>query len=477
MPLVNIKTDLKSLRYGKDTPGGGDSAYPLMRTPIAEGPATAGDPFGADYITTSDLGRDFLIRGGFLRYAIPGGAAYRDVERLIKLYTKTPTGLSFNAKQLLLGVLARPTQIWNPLTQPLQTILDGIGLGHVPALLNSFPNSPGKVTSQDFLNPWFYQLPKEFNQEKTYGNGNPGDGTDPIVQNLPFGLGERIKRQDPNDGPIYKYGDKTGQPDTSTQDVLAMKPLYKTQTTQPSDDVIDKDIIKFHISVVDNNNPAYRTWITFRAFLTSFEDSFSAKWKDITYVGRGENFYKYGGFDRDISLGFKIAVQSRAEQYTQYEKLNYLASLCAPDYSDSGFMRGNLIYLTVGDYLVDVPGVMKGFKVSGMVDSSWEIARKLNGGKADDIAQLPQLIEVSGFSFSPIHNFVPQTGAKFIGYDVKKGREGQDQIKGLISLPNPTTAGQTTSTTNTPPVATVPTEAQAKVDANTAKNLIGPILG
>ena len=70
-----------------------------------------------------------------------------------------------------------------------------------------------------------------------------------------------------------------------------------------------------------------------------------------------------------------------------------------------------------------------------------KIARKLNGSKAEDIAQLPQLIEVSGFSFSPIHNFVPQTGAKFIGYDVKKGREGQDQIKGLITLPAPQKRG------------------------------------
>jgi hypothetical protein len=93
-------------------------------------------------------------------------------------------------------------------------------------------------------------------------------------------------------------------------------------------------------------------------------------------------------------------------------------------------MRGNLIYLTVGDYLRDVPGVLKGISIGGFERSSWEIAKKLNGNplgeynnrnkllkREDKIAQLPHVLQVSGFSFTPIHNFVPQKGSKFIGYD------------------------------------------------------------
>ena len=93
-------------------------------------------------------------------------------------------------------------------------------------------------------------------------------------------------------------------------------------------------------------------------------------------------------------------------------------------------MRGNLVYLTVGDYLTDVPGVLKGISIGGFEQSSWEIAKKLNGNplgeynregellsRAEKVAQLPHVLKVSGFSFTPIHNFVPQKGSKFIGYD------------------------------------------------------------
>jgi hypothetical protein len=146
----------------------------------------------------------------------------------------------------------------------------------------------------------------------------------------------------------------------------------------------NSDFIKFRISVVDNDNPAQRTWITFRAFIDSFSDSYGASWGENKFVGRGESFYTYGGFNRDISLGFRIAVQSRQEQKPLYEKITYLASLCAPDYSEAGFMRGNLIYLTVGDYLVDVPGVLKGLSFGGFEESPWETAKKADGSPLAD---------------------------------------------------------------------------------------------
>jgi hypothetical protein len=38
-----------------------------------------------------------------------------------------------------------------------------------------------------------------------------------------------------------------------------------------------------------------------------------------------------------------------------YKKLNYLASICAPDYSANGYMRGNIITLTIGGYFYEQP--------------------------------------------------------------------------------------------------------------------------
>ena len=40
MPLIDLKTDLKSLTYGTDRPGGGSSKEPFITEPIPEGEET-----------------------------------------------------------------------------------------------------------------------------------------------------------------------------------------------------------------------------------------------------------------------------------------------------------------------------------------------------------------------------------------------------------------------------------------------------
>jgi hypothetical protein len=110
-----------------------------------------------------------------------------------------------------------------------------------------------------------------------------------------------------------------------------------------------------------------------------------------------------------VSLSFKVHVASKAELFPTYQKLNYLASTLAPDYSAPGYMRGNIVELTIGDYLNNVPGVITGFGLGGMLEGSWDIARKDDGLSDDYAGELPTLIDVTGFSFKPIHNFVPQT--------------------------------------------------------------------
>ena len=38
-------------------------------------------------------------------------------------------------------------------------------------------------------------------------------------------------------------------------------------------------------------------------------------------MGRGEQFYKYGGFSRDINMSFTVAAQSKPELMAQYKNL------------------------------------------------------------------------------------------------------------------------------------------------------------
>jgi hypothetical protein len=77
----------------------------------------------------------------------------------------------------------------------------------------------------------------------------------------------------------------------------------------------------------------------------------------------------------------------------------------------------------VGDWLVDVPGVLKGMSLGIPDNSPWEIAKSANGTIQNDIAQLPFIVEVSGFDFAPIHNFVPKKNAPFIGAPVPNSQK------------------------------------------------------
>ena len=136
-------------------------------------------------------------------------------------------------------------------------------------------------------------------------------------------------------------------------------------------------------------------------------------------MGRGENFYKYQGFNRQISLSWTVAAQSKQELIPMHQKLNYLASVCAPDYSSAGYMGGNLISLTIGGWCYEQVGIMTGLTLDIPTESPWEIGIPDNSniGFASDgseilsdasVKELPMIIKVSGFNFIPIHDFVPK---------------------------------------------------------------------
>ena len=397
MPLVDLKTDLTSLKFGNDRPGGGSSKQPFITKDIPGKDKSFLDQIEDDRGKSQfgfSIANDFGLRGGFLR----PGAAKDDVERILKLYTEQNSpGTIFQAKQVALGLLANPLEVWIPGVTEAQTAINGVGIGHLPAFLSGYQPGP---------------LRNNFTLENTYGMGNPAAGTINILKGK---LGKGTDRSDYVKGVQSKlpFSAPTGL-FPGTRDKMAMMPLYNSE--EPND-IANDDAIKFIISVVNNDKPSERTWIHFRAFISGFSDKFAASYNASSYVGRAEQFFNYKGFKRDISFNLRIAAQSKQEQKPLYEKLTYLASLTAPDYSDAGFMRGNLIYLTIGDYLVDVPGIFNGMSLGGFDESPWEIARKPDGTPDKTIAQLPHTLEISGFSFTPIHNFVPQRGSKFIGYD------------------------------------------------------------
>jgi hypothetical protein len=187
----------------------------------------------------------------------------------------------------------------------------------------------------------------------------------------------------------------------------------------------------------------------FRALLDSFSDSYNANWNTTKYLGRGENFYTYDSFTRTVSLSFTVAAQSKQELIPMYKKLNYLASQLTPDYSSKGYMRGPLVKLTVGGYLYEQPGFIQDLSYDLITDAPWEIGINEAGETDNTVKQLSQMVKVTGFTFIPIHTFVPSKQG--LGFNANGVNDSQD-IQRYIALENAEGTNYVkTAPTNIPP--------------------------
>jgi hypothetical protein len=195
-------------------------------------------------------------------------------------------------------------------------------------------------------------------------------------------------------------------------DRITAMPLYRSTKADHGSKGSDRnDLVKFSIGIIDNTEPNKRVYMHFRAFLDSMDDNYNAEWNDFRYMGRGEKFYRYNGFTRTVNLSWTVAAQSKEELIPMYQKLNFLASSLAPDYSANGYMRGNLAVLTVGGYLFEQPGIINSINYSVPQESPWEIGINDSQnafGSDHTVKELPHIIKVTGFSFTPIHQFVPR---------------------------------------------------------------------
>jgi len=268
----------------------------------------------------------------------------------------------------------------------------------------------GTTTTLASLNPQYFQL-NEANKSVTSVNALPfsnqlfnlettyGIPTTEYKIKIPSNPNKSIHWDDINDTNVLQ---PTGSNAGNQQNQI--------------DNLKHNDLVKFYFEINSNNNltDTQNWFLFFRAYLNDFGDSYKADWQSYKYVGRAENFYKYGGFSRDISLTFTIYAHSRREMAPIYEKLNYLVGTTAPDYSNAGYMRGNFVNLTVGDWLSSVPGIIQGINLKPSFDAGWDIDRDLKGDPLDTGLQLPRMIDVD-LQFTPIHTFTPKFGSTFIG--------------------------------------------------------------
>jgi hypothetical protein len=238
--------------------------------------------------------------------------------------------------------------------------------------------------------------PRYFAREQRINTGNPG-----------VGVGRDNER--PDQHIQNKNSDGTlnyNVYNASRSDKLNMLDVFRSKGNVNIPEA--RDLIRFRFEAVDSDNPDFSDFIIFRALLDDFKDNYTATHNEFNYNGRGESFYTYNGFKRNISVSFKIAAQSRVEMMPLYRKLNYLVSNVAPEYGPSGRMRTPFMKLTVGSWCDRVPGILNSVNLSWQKDYPWEIS--LDGpenGMDKHMIVLPHVLDVS-VEFTPVHNFLPQ---------------------------------------------------------------------
>ena len=213
-------------------------------------------------------------------------------------------------------------------------------------------------------------------------------------------------------GDVSNYVDgKVVQGKKGALDKINALPIYNSGSAASTKDKTVNDLVKFRIAILDANGEGNSSFIHFRAFLDTITDNYSAQWDSFKYVGRGENFYTYGGFERSVSMGWTVFAQSKQELIPMYKKLNFLAASLAPSYNNS-FMQGTFAKLTIGGYLYEMPGVIKGLSYELSQEAPWEIGITgegfVNQQGDSSVKELPHMIKVSGFEFIPIPDFMPR---------------------------------------------------------------------
>ena len=259
--------------------------------------------------------------------------------------------------------------------------------------------------------------PRYLPPESVNGKPVPINIQDPVEEgDLPSFSTRVLDSQGRTTTGYYRREARIGAGGTGKPDDINLISLY-SDTTNPftGTNVYQnkaRDLIKFGFEGICNDCPD-TTKVHFRAFITSFSDNHNAEWSANRYAGRGENFYSYQGFDRNVQGSFLIAAQSRQEMKPLWQKLNYLVSTLYPDYHrDTGYMRGNLIKFTLGEYFYRTPGILTNINITIENDYSWEIKmRQREGVEEDKQMELPQICSVS-YTFIPILDDLPKRGTK-----------------------------------------------------------------
>ena len=151
-------------------------------------------------------------------------------------------------------------------------------------------------------------------------------------------------------------------------------------------DPYTEDQIAFFFHDLVNNK-----YIPFRCTVKGINESLTANWSDISYIGRADKLYNYIGFSRELAFNFTVVAMSVKELLPMWTRINYLAGLVKPSkYTDSNyvvekntdpakniiqnssFIIPPLVAVTIGDLYKEQPFVLKSVGIQIPDGALWE---------------------------------------------------------------------------------------------------------
>lgn len=171
---------------------------------------------------------------------------------------------------------------------------------------------------------------------------------------------------------------------------------------------VDDQIALFFYDVVNEK------YVPFRAAIKGLAEALTGTWEEMSFIGRGDKVYSYGGFNRNFSFTLSIAIGSIVELAPTWQRINYLTTLLKPaNYTTSTvnrvtnrFMVPPMVMLTLGDMYRDQPILIQSLQLSVPDDATWETSNEFNSDEWSYLAsyikapnvlygQLPKQIDIS----------------------------------------------------------------------------------
>jgi len=172
---------------------------------------------------------------------------------------------------------------------------------------------------------------------------------------------------------------------SNTQDGINQAGLHDTIG---ENEITKMDFIPLQIKAIGGKA------VNFRATITGLTENVTPSWESAKFVGNPFNYYTYSGIERSVSFNFTVFPMNLKELINNWNKIEYLTSLCYPlAYVGSpGYVQAPFLFLTLGDMYAKKPSFIESLTYTIPDNGTWEI-----GVDAEEEGEAGEFFGKSGF--------------------------------------------------------------------------------